>query len=104
MFLSDEEWAPVPAGACEHMFPAWRLLPDLEEVELDHKPAISGCIREPPSMREDDILSLAACCPGLRYVTLFGMTAQHLDYSRMEQLPPAVRRAVGLRWPRPDAA
>jgi hypothetical protein len=46
------------------------------------------------------IASIAATCPALQQLTLWGVTPKGFDVSCLAQLPPGVTQVKGLGWTR----
>jgi hypothetical protein len=67
----DVSWCMLPAGALQHLFPAGRKLPHLQELDMAYvkQPGELGdiCAAAPAGSR------LVSCCPGLRCLSMQGL-------------------------------
>lgn len=64
----DIRYSAVTEGAWEHMFPAGRLLPQLQELTITGVRGPSGC----RSAAAFEGSRLVSCCPGLKVLRMEG--------------------------------
>jgi hypothetical protein len=93
---TDLESVVVPQAAFSHMFPAGRMLEDLQRLRLDcTNSGWQHCVEAP------EIAMIAASCPALERLKLWCVTPKDFDTICLLQLPSGVTQVEGLGWVRP---
>jgi hypothetical protein len=93
-----DSFQPVPWEGFQHMFPAGRVLPHLNFMDLSRVMTYNEL---PACVEEAQVAMIAASCPALQELTLSHVTATGLDKSCLLQLPRGVTQVKGLGWVRP---
>jgi hypothetical protein len=77
----DVSWCTLPAGALQHMFPADRTLPHLQELGMAYvKEAGGTCATAPAGSR------LVSCCHGLRCLDVRGLQCSSVQLAPLQGL------------------
>jgi hypothetical protein len=79
---------PMPGGAVQHMFPAGRQLPQLQQLVLEcSAPWYMLQYAKEGFITAADLRSIVSACPALRHLDITGVLAAGVDVSALLQLP-----------------
>ena len=90
----------LPKAAFHYVFHAGRTLPHLESLCVSRTTAGSHRAGSSRSVEAAEIARIAASCPALRQLRLWGVTPKGFDNRCLAVLPAGVTRVEGFSWVR----